>query len=123
MKKIKKQPPVTSERSVTPVLRARYVLLYERHSSYHRMAEKKLKQSPVRPVTSVTSASQIRYVPLHERHSSYRRMAEKKLKQSPVRPVTSVTPVSQVSYASGMNGIAHTSDMNRMVHIAGRLKK
>ena len=59
MKKIKKQTSVTPVRSVTPILRVRYVLLYERHSSYRRMAGKKLKQSPVR---SVTPVSQIRYV-------------------------------------------------------------
>ena len=40
MKKIKKQPPVTSVRSVTPVSQVRYVSLYERHSSYCRTNEK-----------------------------------------------------------------------------------
>jgi hypothetical protein len=61
MKKIKKQPSVTPVRSVTPVLRARYVLLYERHSSYRRTTEKNLKQSPVRPVTPVIPVSQVSY--------------------------------------------------------------
>jgi len=28
----------------------------------------------------------------------------------------------QSAISSGMNGTAHTSDMNRMVHIAGQLK-
>jgi len=75
------------------------------------------KQPPVKPERSETPVSQVHYVLWYERHSSYRRTTEKNLKQSPVRPVT---PVSQISYASGMNGIAHTSDMNRMVHIAER---
>ena len=60
MKKIKKQPPVTPERSETPVSPVCYVLWYERYSSYCSKNGKKLKQSPVTPERSETPVSQVR---------------------------------------------------------------
>jgi hypothetical protein len=62
MQKIKKQPPVMSERSEIPVSQVRYVLVYERHSSYRSADGKKLKQPPVSPKMSVTSVSRVRSV-------------------------------------------------------------
>jgi hypothetical protein len=46
MKKIKKQPSVRSETPETPVSQVRYILLYERHSSYHTATGKKFKTTP-----------------------------------------------------------------------------
>ncbi|MGB8658622.1 MAG: hypothetical protein WCE90_12700 [Candidatus Zixiibacteriota bacterium] len=77
MKKIKKQPPVTPERSETPVSQIRYVLLYEQQSSYFSRNGKKLRQPPVTPEMSVTSVSRVRYVLWFECYSSCSRTTEK----------------------------------------------
>ena len=58
MKKIENQPPVTPERSETPISQIRYVLLYERHSSYLRTAEKNQKQTILMPVRAEIPVSQ-----------------------------------------------------------------
>jgi hypothetical protein len=86
MKKIKKKPPVTPERSETPVSQIRYVLCYERHSSYRSTNGKKLKQTPVTPEMSVTSVSRVRYVLWYEHYSSYRRTTEKMKNSHPQAP-------------------------------------
>jgi hypothetical protein len=93
MKKIKKQTSVRSERSETPVSQVRYVLCYERYSSYRRTAEKNLKQPPVTSERPVSPVSQLRYVPLYERHGSYCRTFEK-MKNS--HPHVSQVPQVQV---------------------------
>ena len=86
--KNQKQPPVRPERSETPVSQVRYVLCYERHSSYLSTDGKKLKQPPVSPEISVTSVSRVRYILWYEWHSSYRRTTEKIKNSHPqVQPV------------------------------------
>ena len=94
MKKIKKQPPVRPE---TPVSQVRYVLWYERYSSYCITDGKRLKQPPVTPEMSVTPVLRVRSVLWYERYSFYCRTNEKMKNSHP--HVQQVQPAGQAPRA------------------------